>query len=159
MLIVCFVKKNAADRGPLRLIVWARGSENLESLKNFVQERNLLPTNVAYGVYRADHLEKALKSIPGSPPAQASFMFEYDVEDIPPRSFAKTPVLGGDPSLPPLGIKGQDRPTGPRDYSGFQELGDQALGVDFDPMFGPNGDGTVSDLLGGLSGTEVPRKE
>jgi len=158
-MIVCFVKKNAADRGPLRLIVWAPGAQNLDSLKNFVQERNLLPTNVAYGLYRADHLEKALSSIPGSPPWQASFFFEYGMEDIPQRSFAKTPVLGGDPSLPPLGIKGQNRPMGERDCSGFQELGDQALGVDFDPMFGPLGDGTVSDLLGGLSGTEVPRKE
>jgi diacylglycerol kinase family enzyme len=47
---------------------------------------------------------------------------------------------------------------GAPDAFGFQDLGDRALGVEFDPMFGPAGDGTVSDIVGGLTGEEIPRR-
>jgi hypothetical protein len=154
-MIVFFSKKNKQDPGPSRLLVWAPDSDDLEGLKNLVRERELLPRNVAYGLFKATYLEAPLRGILQDVPRNAVFLFQYDVSELPAIPFQKAPVLGGDPSLPPLGSRGRNRPNGERDNAGFGVLGDQALGVDFDPMFGPLGDGTVSDLIGGV---EVPRE-
>jgi hypothetical protein len=63
-------------------------------------------------------------------------------------------VQGGMPTGVPTG-QNQDRPGGPRDgQSGFEQLGDDALSMAGDAMFGAADDGTVSDMV---QGQEVPR--
>lgn len=62
----------------------------------------------------------------------------------------------------PRGNPGQQRPDGPLDSLGFQELGDVALSAGApDAMFGPQNDvlGTYTDLVGQPGNmTEIPRQ-
>lgn len=68
-------------------------------------------------------------------------------------------VGGGQMTGAPVGQHGQDRAEGPVDSSGFQQLGDAALGGAQDNMFGSNDDGTVTDLYqGGMGSVEMPRR-
>ena len=66
-------------------------------------------------------------------------------------------VNGGQPVGSPTGNAAQNRPTGQKDSSGFQVLGDDVLSGAGDALFGDVNDGTVSDLYGG-GHFEAPRQ-
>ena len=66
-------------------------------------------------------------------------------------------VNGGQPIGAPLGNMAQNRPSGQKDSSGFQTLGDDVLSGAGEAFFGDANDGTSTDLYGG-GHVEVPRQ-
>ncbi|NDQ58585.1 MAG: hypothetical protein GZ088_16075 [Acidipila sp.] len=77
---------------------------------------------------------------------------------VPPVLSAAA-VSAGQMSGAPVGQYAQNRPAGPVDSSGWQQLGDADLGSGHDNMFGNSDDGTVTDLYqGGMGSVEIPRR-
>lgn len=73
--------------------------------------------------------------------------------------FSSQHIQGGQPVGMPHGQPNQVQPEGPRDQSGFQSLGGDALDASNENMYGTAEDGTWSDLVSHGGGfREQPRQ-
>ena len=136
-----------------RMVIYHPG--NPHDAQNYFQQQNFGSPGVRYTItpfsVKLSYSEPVVLAVQISlgPGRQVS---PYDV------TLSRQHVQGGQPTGLPYGQR-QERGDGPVDPRGhFQELGDAALPLEGDPMFGSINDGTYADTIQTAYGfQEIPR--